>query len=178
MTEEYVPLTIRESGRLKRLGDRAIAQLSADHFFASPREGDNSVGVIVKHVSGNLISRWTDFLTSDGEKPGRRRDTEFIIRSEDSQERLLIRWEEGWAALFKALGPLRSSDLDRTVTIRGEPLTVLQAINRQLTHYAYHVGQIVFLAKHFAGPAWKSLSIPIGESDQFNQVPTKYVDRA
>ena len=95
MTEEYVPLTIRESGRLKRLGDRAIAQLSADHFFASPREGDNSVGVIVKHVSGNLISRWTDFLTSDGEKPGRRRDTEFIIRSEDSQERLLIRWEEG-----------------------------------------------------------------------------------
>ena len=136
MTEEYVPLTIREFDRLKRLGDRAIAQLSANQFFASPCKDDNSVGVIVKHVSGNLISRWTDFLTSDGEKPGRRRDTEFIIQPEDSQGRLLSRWEEGWTALFKTLGPLRSSDLERTVTIRGEPLTVLQAINRQLTHYS------------------------------------------
>ena len=176
-TEEYLPLAIREFERSKRLADRAMAQLSADHFFAQPGAGDNSVGLIVKHVGGNLLSRWTDFLSSDGEKPGRHRDTEFTILPEDSRERLLAGWEKGWAALFQALGPLHASDLGRTITIRGEPLTVLQAINRQLTHYAYHVGQIVYLAKHFAGAEWKSLSIPVGGSERFNQAPTKYVEK-
>jgi hypothetical protein len=177
-TEAYLPAAIREFERLKRLGDRAIAQLPVGSFFAKLGEGDNSVGVIVKHVSGNLLSRWTDFLTSDGEKPDRKRDAEFIIFPEDSRESLLARWTEGWAALFGALRPLSSADLGRTVTIRGETLTVFQAIHRQLTHYAYHVGQIVYLAKHFAGPQWTSLSIPVGESERFNLAPKKYLENA
>jgi hypothetical protein len=173
--EEYIPLATREFKRLKLLADRAMAQLPSEGFFARPGATDNSVAIIVKHVGGNLISRWTDFLTADGEKPGRDRDTEFLILEDDTRERLLLRWEQGWAALFSALAPLRSSELDQLVKIRGESLTVLQAINRQLTHYAYHVGQIVFLAKHFAGPRWKSLSIPVGESAKFNQAPARYV---
>ena len=177
MIEEYVPMAVREFERLKRLGDRALAQLPAENFFSVLRRGDNSVGLILKHVSGNLISRWTDFLTSDGEKPNRNRDTEFLILPDDSRENLLASWEKGWAALFGALEPLGNSDLTRTVTIRGEPLSVLQAINRQLTHYAYHVGQIVFLAKHFAGDTWNSLSIPVGRSQHFNQTPIDYVEK-
>ncbi len=173
--EDYIPLTIREFKRLKSLADRAMAQISPEEFFARPAETDNSVALIVKHVSGNLISRWTDFLAADGEKPGRNRDTEFLILQEDTQEDLLARWEQGWAALFFALEPLGSGDLEQRVKIRGEPLTVLQAINRQLTHYAYHVGQIVFLAKHLSGPRWKTLSIAVGESAKFNQAPARYV---
>ena len=173
--ETYVPLAMREFKRLKSLADGAVAQISSDEFFAKPAEGDNSVAVIVKHVGGNLISRWTDFRTTDGEKPGRDRDTEFLILPADTREHLLARWEQGWSALFSALEPLGAVDLEHSVKIRGEPLTVLQAINRQLTHYAYHVGQIVFLAKHFAGPRWKTLSIPVGESAKFNQAPARYV---
>jgi hypothetical protein len=173
--EDYVPLTLREFERLKRLADRSFAQLPAANFFTPPAAGDNSVGVIVKHVSGNLLSRWTDFLTADGEKSGRRRDTEFTILPEDTREHLLVQWEAGWAALFTALRPLGTSDLARTVTIRGEGLTVLQAINRQLIHYAYHVGQIVYVAKHFAGAQWQSLSIPLGQSEQFNRAPRNYL---
>ena len=172
-TEEYLSLAIREFQRLKRLGDRAIAQVPADRFLTKPGDSDNCIGVIVKHVSGNLLSRWTDFLSSDGEKPGRRRDNEFIILPEDSREGLLARWEEGWAVLFKNLGPLGSSNLGRSVTIRGEPVTVLQAVNQGLTHCAYHIGQIVYLAKHFAGARWKSLSIPLGESERYNQASRK-----
>lgn len=175
--EAYIPLVIREFEGLKQLADRAIAQLPADSFFAKPGAGDNSIGIIVKHVGGNLNSRWTDFLSSDGEKPNRRRDAEFIISPEDSRESLLARWEHGWAALFGALRPLGISDLERSVKIRSEPITVLQAINRQLTHYAYHVGQIVFLAKHFTGAQWKSLSIPLGESERFNRAPAKYLEK-
>jgi len=177
MIEDYVPMAAREFDRLKRLGDRALAQLPAECFFTVLRSGDNSVGLILKHVSGNLLSRWTDFLTSDGEKPNRNRDTEFVILPDDSRESLTGSWEKGWAALFGALAPLGNSDLTRIITIRGEPLSVLQAINRQLTHYAYHVGQIVFLAKHFAGDRWNSLSIPVGRSQQFNQAPTDYVEK-
>ncbi len=175
--ESYLPLALREFARLRQLADRALAQLPADAFFASPAPGDNSTAQILKHVGGNLLSRWTDFLTTDGEKPGRDRDTEFVILPADTRDQLLSRWTAGWAALFSALTPLQSSDLDRIVTIRGEPLTVLQAINRQLTHYAYHVGQIVYLAKHFAGPAWQSLSIPLGQSARFNQAPAKYLEK-
>ena len=176
-TEEYVSVAIREFEKMKLLADRAIDQLSPEYFFTAPSEGDNSVGVILKHVGGNLLSRWTDFLSSDGEKPNRRRDSEFVILPEDSRESLLARWETGWAALFTALQPLRDSDLARIVTVRGEPLTVLQAINRQLTHYPYHVGQIVYLAKHFSGAGWKSLSIPVGKSEQFNQAPSSYLGK-
>jgi hypothetical protein len=168
-TAAYLPLALREFARLKKLADDAIAQLPADRFFIRPAEGDNSIAHIVKHVSGNLLSRWTDFLTTDGEKPDRRRDTEFVIAPEDTRERLLVRWAEGWEVLFRELRPLTDADLTRTVTIRREPLTVLDAINRQLTHYAYHIGQIVYLAKHFAGPQWRSLSIPFGESERFNR---------
>jgi hypothetical protein len=175
LTEHYLPMVIEEFARLKRLADDAIAQLPPECFFTAPGTGDNSVAVIVKHVGGNLLSRWENFLTSDGEKPGRNRDGEFLILPEDSRECLMARWDDGWSMLFGALKPLRSQDLAAIVTVRGEPLSVLQAINRQLTHYAYHVGQIVYLAKHFAGRNWNSLSIPVGQSEQFNRAPTKYV---
>ena len=171
----YVPLAVREFRRLKDLADRAIAQISTEDFFAGAKPGDNSIAVIVKHVSGNSLSRFTDFLTSDGEKPHRQRDREFLLRPEDTREALLAAWEKGWSAVFAAVEPLGPADLDRTVTIRGEPHTVLQAVNRQLTHYAYHVGQIVYLAKHLAGDRWRSLSIPVGESERFNQRPASYL---
>ena len=162
--ENYVSLVTREFRQLKKLADDALAQLPAERLFTALSDEDNSVAVIMKHVSGNLISRWRDFLTTDGEKPDRNRDGEFEIAAADSREALYARWEEGWATLFGALAPLRDEDLARTVVIRGEPLSVLQAINRQLTHYAYHVGQMVYLAKHFAGAGWRSLSIPRGKS--------------
>jgi hypothetical protein len=176
MSESYVQAVIHEFRRLKSLGDGAISQIPAEQFFACPSVGDNSIAVIVKHVGGNLVSRWTDFLTSDGEKPGRNRDMEFEIATNESREQLLQMWERGWMTLFAALEPLRDSDMVRMITIRGEALTVLQAVNRQLTHYAYHVGQIVYVAKHYCGPAWRTLSIPLGSSGEFNRTPTRYVE--
>jgi len=175
--ETYIQLTIREFRRLKVLADGALAQITPEQFFAAPSEVDNSIAVIVKHVGGNLVSRWTDFLTSDGEKPGRNRDAEFEIMAGDSQEVLRQQWELGWKALFTALEPLTDAELERTVKIRGESLTVMQAINRQLTHYAYHIGQIVYVAKHYAGASWRSLSIPKGRSGEFNASPAKYINR-
>ena len=175
MRESYVQLMLREFKRLKSLGDGALSQISDEQFFACPAAGDNSIAAIVKHVSGNLISRWTDFLTADGEKPDRNRDMEFRITADDRREQLLHAWERGWTILFDALEPLGDSDMGRVITIRGEPLTGLQAVNRQLTHYAYHVGQIVYVAKHYCGPAWRSLSIPVGRSSEFNRAPTRYV---
>ncbi|HEY5228498.1 MAG TPA: DUF1572 family protein [Opitutaceae bacterium] len=173
--ENFLPLAIREFERMKKLADKAISQMPPEHFFTAPAEGDNSVAVIVKHMGGNLQSRWTGFMASDGEKPGRDRDTEFSILPGDSRESLLAGWEAGWSALFGALAPLSPADLESLVKIRGEPLTVLQAVSRQLTHYSYHVGQIVYLAKHFSGPKWSSLSIPLGGSARFNQAPARYV---
>lgn len=178
MNESYPQLVVREFKRMQSLAESAMSQLSDAQFFAVPAPGDNSVAVIVKHVGGNLVSRWTDFLTRDGEKPGRDRDAEFRIDPPDTREQLLQVWARGWEALFQALGPLGDSDLARTVTIRGEPLTALQAINRQLTHYAYHVGQIVYVAKHHRGAAWRTLSIPLGRSAEFNRNPTRYVSGA
>ena len=175
MSESYVQLIIREFKRLKSLADGAMVQMSDEQFLAVPAAGDNSVAVIVKHVGGNLVSRWTDFLTTDGEKPGRDRDTEFRITTDDSRERLLQLWTRGWTTLFEALESLGDSDMARVVTIRGEPLTVLQAVNRQLTHYAYHVGQIVYLAKHHCGAEWRTLSVPLGRSAEFNRNPTPYI---
>lgn len=173
--ETYIQLAAREFRRAKALAEGAMAQITPQQFFAAPSEGDNSIAVIVKHVGGNLLSRWTDFLTSDGEKPGRNRDTEFDITGQDTQQSLMAQWESGWAALFSALQPLTDAHLEKTVTIRGEPFTVLQAINRQLTHYSYHVGQIVYVAKHYAGSSWRSLSVPKGKSAEFNAKPAKYI---
>jgi hypothetical protein len=178
MTESYIEIVLREFKGLKSLSDRALTQMSEEQFFASPNVTDNSAAAIVKHIAGNLISRWTGFLTEDGEKPGRDRDREFLIAPEDTRPQLLERWHRGWSELFAAVEPLSDSDMRRIITIRGEPLTVMQAINRQLTHYAYHVGQIVYLAKHYCGPAWRTLSIPVGRSAEFNQKPSRYVSEA
>jgi hypothetical protein len=154
--------------KYKALADGALAQIEDADLFRAIDPQSNTIAVILKHISGNMRSRWTDFLTSDGEKPDRNRDDEFELDSGDSKARLLERWEAGWKLLFDTLTPLTAADLARTVAIRGEPHSVLQAIDRQLTHYAYHIGQIVFLARHFAGSRWKSLSIPKGKSREFD----------
>jgi hypothetical protein len=146
--------------KLKSQADKAMAQVDEAQFFALIDEDANSIALIVKHVAGNMRSRWTDFLTTDCEKPDRHRDTEFERESGDTREAILARWEAGWNVLFGAITSLTPGDLGKTVTIRNEPHTVVQAINRQLSHYSAHVGQIVLLAKHFAGRNWKTLSIP------------------
>ncbi len=146
--------------RLKAQADKAMAQVDDVQFFSLIDADANSIALIVKHVAGNMRSRWTDFLTSDGEKPDRHRDTEFERDAEDTREVVLDRWEAGWQLLFDTLASLEPADLGKTVMIRSEPHTVVQAINRQMSHYSAHVGQIVLLAKHFAGPRWQTLSIP------------------
>ena len=154
---------------LKDQADRALAQVDDGAFFATLDAGSNSLAVLVAHVAGNAQSRWTDFLTTDGEKPDRDRDGEFELDPGLSREQLMRRWEAGWRAVFTAVDPLVPADLDRTVTIRGEPHSVMQALLRQLRHYAYHVGQMVLLAKHFRGAEWQTLSIPRGKSRQFDR---------
>lgn len=161
--------------KLKEHADRAFTQVSDEQFFALPGPESNSLAVINRHISGNLLSRWRDFLTADGEKPDRRRDTEFEVPEELTRAAVMARWEEGWRCLFDELGRLIPADLDRNVTIRGEPHTVVQAIHRQITHNASHVGQIVYLAKLLAGTDWKTLSVPRGKSEEFNrQMKEKY----
>jgi hypothetical protein len=145
---------------LKKMADRAIAQVDDEQFFRILDPEANSIAIIVKHIAGNQRSRWTRFLDSDGEKPDRNRDAEFETDDKATRQDLLRRWEEGWECLWKAIRPLEPLDLTRTVKIRGQDYTVLMAINRQLTHYAAHIGQIVFLAKHFRSGEWKTLSIP------------------
>lgn len=152
----------------KRLGDRAMAQVADEDLFTTLDHEANSIAIIVKHMTGNMRSRWTDFLTTDGEKPTRNRDGEFVEPAA-SREALLRDWEDGWACVFAALELLSDADLTRKVTIRGEPHSVMQAINRQLAHYPHHVGQIVLLAKHFACDKWQSLSVPRNRSAEFNQ---------
>ena len=156
-----------EFRRMKRQAEKALAQVSDQDFFRALDPESNSLAVIVKHLAGNLRSRWTDFLTSDGEKPDRNRDFEFVVEPGDTRETLMARWEAGWKLLADALA-LSPQDAERTVLIRGEPHIVVQAVNRQLTHYAAHVGQIVFLAKHLSGPRWQMLSVPRGQSVAFN----------
>lgn len=145
-----------------------MAQISDNDFFTELSDIDNSLAIIVKHMAGNMRSRWRDFLTSDGEKDDRHRNTEFEIYDSDSKESLMQKWEEGWQICFDAIELLKPEDLEKTIYIRAEAHTVLEAINRQLTHYAYHVGQIVYLSRHFAGANWKSLSIPKAKSGSFN----------
>ena len=151
----------------KRLAERALAQIADDRFFEVLGPAENSVAIILKHMAGNMRSRWRDFLTTDGEKPDRNRDAEFEHEGE-SRADVLGRWEQGWATLFAAIDGLGPDDLLREVRIRGEVHTVLQAINRQLDHYAYHVGQIVQLARHFAGEGWETLSIARRQSHAFS----------
>jgi hypothetical protein len=151
----------------KRLGDRAMEQVSDEQLFATLDEEANSIAIVVKHMAGNMRSRWTEFLTTDGEKPNRNRDSEFVDPPATRQA-LLEEWENGWAILFGVLESISDADLGRTVTIRGEAHSVMQAINRQVAHYAHHVGQIVLLAKHFAHGHWQSLSIPRNRSAEFN----------
>ncbi|MDR3774200.1 MAG: DUF1572 family protein [Terracidiphilus sp.] len=152
----------------KNLAERAMAQLTDEQLVAVLDKESNSIAVIVKHMAGNMRSRFTDFLTSDGEKPDRRRDEEFVDPPA-SREALTAAWEEGWACVFAALEPLGDADLARTVTIRGEAHSAMQAINRQLAHYSYHCGQIVLLAKHMNHRAWKPLTVPRGKSEEFNR---------
>jgi hypothetical protein len=153
--------------KYKAMAEGALAQVGDGDYFRTLDTESNSIALIVKHLANNMRSRWTDFLTTDGEKPDRNRDTEFERDAADTRESLRARWEEGWALTFAAIEPLREADLLAEVPIRGQAHTVMQAVHRQLTHYAYHVGQIVFLAKHFAGDRWKSLSIPKGRSKEF-----------
>jgi hypothetical protein len=152
--------------KLKAQADKAIAQVDDSQLFAALDAESNSIAVIMKHVAGNMRSRWSDFLTSDGEKPNRNRDTEFETDSGETRATTVGRWEEGWDLFARTIASLRPGDLEKTVTIRGERHTVIEAINRQMTHYAAHVGQIVLLAKHYAGPRWQTLSIPRGKSKQ------------
>jgi len=166
-TEHWLDDAKLEFRRMKRQAEKALAQVSDEEFFRALDPESNSLAVIVKHIAGNLRSRWTDFLTSDGEKPDRNRDSEFELGPADSREALMARWEAGWNLLAEALA-LTPEDAGRTVLIRSEPHTVVQAVDRQLTHYAGHVGQIVFLAKHLSGPRWKTLSVPRGQSVTFN----------
>jgi Protein of unknown function (DUF1572) len=152
----------------KKLAEKAIAQLEDEEFFVTIDEESNSVAVVMKHMAGNMFSRWTDFLTSDGEKPNRNRDMEFVVEPQTTKDEVVAYWERGWACVFEALEPLRPEDCEKKVMIRGEEHTIVQAINRQLMHYSYHIGQIVFLAKHFRSAEWQSLSIPKNRSAQFN----------
>ena len=152
----------------KRMAERAMAQLSDDQLFAALDPESNSIAIIVKHVAGNMRSRWTDFLASDGEKPDRNRDSEFED-APPTREALMQIWEDGWSRLFSALAPLSDADLGRTIAIRGEPHSVMQAVNRQMAHYALHIGQIVFAAKHFKGSDWTSLSVPRKGSADFTR---------
>jgi hypothetical protein len=152
----------------KNLGERAMAQCPDEALFTTLDTESNAISIIVKHMAGNMRSRWTDFLTTDGEKPDRNRDSEFEAPPKTRAE-LMETWESGWKHVFGALEPLTDADLARTVTIRGEPHSVMQAINRQVAHYSYHVGQIVYLARHFARDQWQSLTIPKKKSAEFNK---------
>lgn len=172
---EYLQNSVLTFETYKGLADRAMAQIDNEQFFAALDPESNSIAVIVKHLSGNLSSRWTDFLTSDGEKPSRDRDAEFEVGDSATRAELMSNWERGWEIAFRELKAVTADDLAKTIYIRSEPHSVLKAIARQLSHGAYHVGQIVFLAKHFADGSWKALTIPRNKSRGLNakagQVP-------
>lgn len=162
----YLRDVTRQFTYYKSLGDKALAKAPDAHLHTEFDANSNSIAIIVKHIAGNLRSRFRDFLTSDGEKPDRDRDTEFAMPAPASRDEMLGWWNEGWATVMGALEALTPADLERTVTIRAEPFLVMEAIDRSLPHVAYHVGQIVYLARHFAGPGWASLTIPRGGSAQ------------
>jgi hypothetical protein len=165
---QYLDDSVRQLRKLKAQADKALAQIQPAHFFVTLDPEANSIAVIMKHMAGNMRSRWTDFLTTDGEKPDRDRDTEFEVGEADTREQILSVWEDGWGRVLSAVSSLSPADLGTTVRVRGEPHSVIEAINRQVSHYAAHVGQIVLLAKHFAGPQWQTLSIPRGKSREID----------
>lgn len=165
---DYLNIAINNFNTYKSLADKAIEQLSEEELHKCIDEEDNSVSIIMQHMIGNARSRFTDFFTTDGEKPNRNRDEEFIDKNL-SKEMLLKNWEEAWTLLFDLLYNMKTDDLSKTVFIRGERQSALKAINRQIAHYAYHIGQIVFIAKHFRGNKWNTLSIEKGKSEEYNK---------
>jgi hypothetical protein len=169
----YLDEARRQMRGYKRLGEGAMTQLRDEELFVTLDPESNSVAVLVKHLAGNMRSRFTDFLTSDGEKADRFRDQEFDLGPSTTRADVTKWWEDGWACVFAAFDSLTPEDVMGAVTIRGEPHTVLQAINRQVAHYAHHVGQILFLAKHLRSGEWKSLSIPRGKSEEYKTVKPK-----
>jgi len=175
MSNAYLEDIIFTFRKHKDLAEKAFHQVSDETFFHKPGEYSNSIAIIVKHVGGNLASRWTDFLTSDGDKPWRDRDAEFVIGPEDSRQRLITSWDRGWASLFQALSSLQEIDLEKTVTIRGEKHSVQQAIHRSLTHTAYHIGQIVYLSRLLIKEGWDWITIPPGRSQQAKDAGGKYL---
>src|ERR1700687_2912947 len=174
LASQYIEEARRQMRGYKRMGEGAMAQLRNDDFFLTIDPEANSVAILVKHLAGNMRSRFTDFLTSDGEKPDRFRDREFEVSGATTRDDVMRWWEEGWACVLGAIETLKPEDVSRTVTIRGEPHTVLQAINRQIAHYAAHICQIVFLAKHLRASDWKTLTIPRGKSEEFKAASLKF----
>ena len=167
-TTSYLEDSLEVFRSYKKLAERAMDQVTDEQLYAALDEETNSIAIVVKHIAGNMRSRWTDFLTTDGEKPNRDRDAEFE-NPPATREALLQTWNDGWSLVFQALEPLSDADLGRTVMIRSEPHSVMQAINRQIGHYAGHSGQIVFLAKHLTASNWKPLTIPRNKSAEFNK---------
>jgi hypothetical protein len=167
--QNYLDDAVKSFRNYKKMAEKAMAQVDDGEFFTVIDGEANSIGVIVKHIAGNLVSRWTDFLTSDGEKPERDRDTEFEMIG-DTRVSLMEFWERGWRTLFDSIEPLTPADFAKTVSIRGETHTIAEALNRQMTHYAYHIGQVVLLAKHFRSSEWQTLSVPRNRSADFNQL--------
>lgn len=178
LEQHYLSDAITTFRAYKKLAEKALDQLLDEEYFITLDEESNSIAVIMKHLAGNMLSRWTDFLTTDGEKPERDRDMEFVIESKTSKSEVMDYWEKGWQRTLETLEALQPGDLLRTVMIRGEMHTVVQSINRQLAHYPYHIGQIIFLAKQFRSTDWKSLSIPKSKSSEFNKYLEQNPDKA
>jgi hypothetical protein len=173
LASHYLEEIKRQLRGHKRMAEAAIAQLEDAELFTIIDPESNSVALLIKHIAGNARSRFTDFLTTDGEKPDRFRDREFEVSATNTREEVMRWWEEGWSRVFSTLDSLTPEDVSRTVTIRGEPHTVLQALNRALGHFAQHIGQIVFLAKHLRSKEWKTLSIPRGKSEDYKTASPK-----
>ncbi|HEY7784226.1 MAG TPA: DUF1572 family protein [Pyrinomonadaceae bacterium] len=169
LAQHYLEDALANFRAYRTQAEKALAQTNDRELFITLDDEANSIAIIMKHIAGNMFSRWTDFLTSDGEKPDRNRDMEFVIDANTNRADIMDYWNRGWETLFAALERLTPADFEKKVLIRGEEHTIVQAINRQLTHYASHIGQIVFLAKHFRSNEWKSLSIPRNRSQQFNK---------
>ena len=166
--KEFLDTTIKRQVYYKKLAEKTFDQLSENDFHFAPNEASNSIAVIIQHMAGNMLSRWTNFLSEDGEKPWRSRDLEFNDQG-FSKDHLLRIWHQGWDCFLNTLRSLRADDLLKTIHIRTEPLLVIDAINRQISHYPNHAGQIIYIAKMILGKDWRSLSIPLGESDKFNR---------
>jgi hypothetical protein len=173
LATHYIEEARRQLRGQKRLAESAIAQLKDEELFATIDPESNPIAILIKHMAGNMRSRFSDFLTTDGEKPERFRDQEFELNASTTRDDVMHWWDEGWAQVFAAIDSLKPEDVMHTVTIRGEPHTVLQAVNRQIAHYAGHIGQIIFLAKHLRSNQWNTLSIPRGKSEEYKTARPK-----